>query len=1090
MTVGEDVKSVKDQIMVQSTQPQEPSNKLWIKENAEEEYTVPTYDEFEALSSALNVLEPTATSGDVGKFLKAKTVADGKVTEYEFGMGGGVDPSDIESAVENYLEEHPVVVSSAGIVSVSDYGAVGDGVTDDSAAIQRAVNDNYDVYFESNKTYYLGSTVTIDHDIHIHGGENTIIKTKTPLNGTINNGIVVQGTLKKTTAMTSDYSAVGNSTENAGNRFKLSDMTGIETGDIMVISATDQYYSYNRQYYYLGATLLVAETDSEYLYVSDSMPWDIENTANVSVKVYDAPVAIVENLHFVSDLDSSGTYRYCVEFMQCKNSVIRNCIISEMDNGFEMYECVNTLVDCVNVSKTPGIGQQSHDHYGIAVYACSNTVISRVMGECANSCIDLSGFTPNMNTYIKYCNLFGSNRIDGLGMHENAYNTIVEDCVLGGMVAYGTVFVNRCRFVQRNKVSNSNVAISYRGSHNEKWARLVLTNCIIEGENLQVYIAKPAPQSPIMAYDHVIGEVSIRDCVGGLLVYIPTEDQTILSNTVKRLVLDNWRNCKEIYRNSIGRIEDMYVKNCNFLYNLWINSHNGQFCFDRINYCHLLCDNPRQNRLFVNLQQKGGRFNLPSNVSIAFSSSDLSAHYVICGKNIASNSADDYSAGSVSGSVGGTLNRNVNSGFANSISTDGNGNITFTNASTDAVSVYLKCFAYAGEASQCSISCNLKNTGATSGSTFRMTIAEIDADTRKIRGITQAQAIQATAGGAEATCSRIVSANTLIQFYIYCNNGVLNAETTFEELMFSLAPADIDTIEYVAYQGVRLDGNGNLKSLNGINRIMASVYDFNASFKNDFEDIAVSSGGGGGGGACTSITLSNGLFSLNDYNPVTVGYTVVPSDTSDIVVWTSSDTSVFTVADGVITAKGLGTATLTATCGQQTATATVSVELPYISNFDFGFLTKTNTHANVGENYSWIMAIGDGQQKAHYGFVPPSGGIVRYPILLPNNTKEVHISYDTSKSSMIYNNTANLIIYWFADEPSSDVGYGAYAKCLTSEQTYNLRNDGLISLEVPEGANAVFANIRASTTYTSENDPNTIAETMGLTIEFLDTLTD
>lgn len=41
------------------------------------------------LLNALNVLQPTATSGDVGKFLKAKTVADGKVTEYEFGSGGG-----------------------------------------------------------------------------------------------------------------------------------------------------------------------------------------------------------------------------------------------------------------------------------------------------------------------------------------------------------------------------------------------------------------------------------------------------------------------------------------------------------------------------------------------------------------------------------------------------------------------------------------------------------------------------------------------------------------------------------------------------------------------------------------------------------------------------------------------------------------------------------------------------------------------------------------------------------------------------------------------------------------------------------------
>lgn len=41
------------------------------------------------LNGALSVLEPAATSGDVGKFLKAKTVSNGKVTEYEFGEGGG-----------------------------------------------------------------------------------------------------------------------------------------------------------------------------------------------------------------------------------------------------------------------------------------------------------------------------------------------------------------------------------------------------------------------------------------------------------------------------------------------------------------------------------------------------------------------------------------------------------------------------------------------------------------------------------------------------------------------------------------------------------------------------------------------------------------------------------------------------------------------------------------------------------------------------------------------------------------------------------------------------------------------------------------
>lgn len=43
----------------------------------------------DTLSEAIAPLTPVATSGDVGKFLKAKTVSGGKVTEYEFGSGGG-----------------------------------------------------------------------------------------------------------------------------------------------------------------------------------------------------------------------------------------------------------------------------------------------------------------------------------------------------------------------------------------------------------------------------------------------------------------------------------------------------------------------------------------------------------------------------------------------------------------------------------------------------------------------------------------------------------------------------------------------------------------------------------------------------------------------------------------------------------------------------------------------------------------------------------------------------------------------------------------------------------------------------------------
>lgn len=51
------------------------------------------------LKSAFEVLEPIATSGDVGKALIAKTVENGKVTEYEFGEAGGGISSDVKSAL-------------------------------------------------------------------------------------------------------------------------------------------------------------------------------------------------------------------------------------------------------------------------------------------------------------------------------------------------------------------------------------------------------------------------------------------------------------------------------------------------------------------------------------------------------------------------------------------------------------------------------------------------------------------------------------------------------------------------------------------------------------------------------------------------------------------------------------------------------------------------------------------------------------------------------------------------------------------------------------------------------------------------------
>lgn len=59
---------------------------------------------------------------------------------------------------------------------------------------------------------------------------------------------------------------------------------------------------------------------------------------------------------------------------------------------------------------------------------------------------------------------------------------------------------------------------------------------------------------------------------------------------------------------------------------------------------------------------------------------------------------------------------------------------------------------------------------------------------------------------------------------------------------------------------------------------------------------------------------------------------VVPADTTDTVVWTSSDDTVATVDSGVVTVQGQGVCEVTATAGNVSASCSVRVVLVYPSN--------------------------------------------------------------------------------------------------------------------------------------------------------------
>ncbi len=78
----------------------------------------------------------------------------------------------------------------------------------------------------------------------------------------------------------------------------------------------------------------------------------------------------------------------------------------------------------------------------------------------------------------------------------------------------------------------------------------------------------------------------------------------------------------------------------------------------------------------------------------------------------------------------------------------------------------------------------------------------------------------------------------------------------------------------------------------------------------------------------TRITLNKTKINLVKGKSITIKATITPKDSTDKVVWSTSDKKIATVENGKISAKGAGTATITTKAGNKEATCKVTVKIP------------------------------------------------------------------------------------------------------------------------------------------------------------------
>ena len=109
-----------------------------------------------------------------------------------------------------------------------------------------------------------------------------------------------------------------------------------------------------------------------------------------------------------------------------------------------------------------------------------------------------------------------------------------------------------------------------------------------------------------------------------------------------------------------------------------------------------------------------------------------------------------------------------------------------------------------------------------------------------------------------------------------------------------------------------------------------------------------------------SITLSPSTLTFNSITSQTIQATLTPPDATATIIWTSSNPSVATVSNGIVTSVGNGTCTITASVGDVSATCAVTVSgiaTTYSITNTLTGCTNTNPQTNVEENTSYTATI-------------------------------------------------------------------------------------------------------------------------------------
>lgn len=399
------------------------------------------------------------------------------------------------STLIGYNSERTVAEKLSDVVSVKDFGAVGDGVANDTTAVLTALNSGARVVDGHGLTYKLTANIT-------PGCEN----------------IVIQNAVFDLSAITTGGSAIGFiGTQAAGVALTSNTLTGsnsIAVGSTTGFAADDYAWLTSTAVFEVGTGVVLGQivkiksVDSgTAMTLYEDVLYDFTTAATASIaKLTPKQNITLRNINFIGANTGRQT---AVDFEKCVDVIVDACDFEYVDYvSILLDRCVNATVSNTSMRYARSVGLA----YGVVIgNGCYSVKIANCYGEDLRHMVTV-GDNDGVNLFVTVTNCHAASSKDaGIDSHPSCDFMVIN----GNTVECVAEQVDGIIFQGLNCVITDNIVVGNvtTGIRHQMLPAIGTGSCVISGNNIVNQANTAITDTAIQASNETTGTAALDGVV-------------------------------------------------------------------------------------------------------------------------------------------------------------------------------------------------------------------------------------------------------------------------------------------------------------------------------------------------------------------------------------------------------------------------------------------------------------------------------------------------------------------------------------------------------------------------------------------------